>query len=373
VIRLHRIPSIDFGRGAIERVGSRVRGARERDIRRALLVTTRGMPGRPADAALRASLGAAGVEVVVYDGTPAEPGEAELAEVLTLARERPVDAVVGFGGGSAFDLAKLAAVLAADGRPIGELYGIGRVGRRGLPTVMVPTTAGSGSEVSQDAVLTDRAAGTKRGVKDPALVPDAAVVDPAATDTCPPEVTAASGLDALCHAVEAWTGKRSNPVCDLYAERAVRLIRRHLAAAVTGGSPAARDGMAEAALLSGLAFSPVGTGAVHACGYPLSGVWGVSHGLANSLVLPAVLDFNGPSIGPELARLEEIFETDDVPEALRELARGAGAPTRLRDVGVERTSIPRMATIAAGDERHLAANRRPMDTRDLESVFSAAW
>lgn len=367
---LHRLPSIDFGRGALERVGATVRGLGHEKV---LVVTTRGMAGRPADAALRRSLREAEVEAEFFAGVPAEPGEAELAEAVAVARSRPVDAVIGFGGGSALDLAKLVAVLAVDEREIDELYGIGRVGRSGLPTVMVATTAGSGSEVSQDAVLTDRRAGTKRGVKDPALVPVAAVVDPAATDTCPLEVTAASGLDALCHAVEAWTGKRSNPLCDLYAERSVRLIRRHLVAAVEGGSAAARDGMAEASLLAGLAFSPVGTAAVHACGYPLSGIWGLPHGVANALMLPAVLEFNRSTIEDELARLAEIFETEDVPEALRRLAHRAGAPTRLRDAGVERESIPRMAALAAVDQRHLAANPRPMDVRDLAAVFEAAW
>lgn len=370
MLSLHRLPRIELGRGVLRQAGPILR---ELGHRRILLVTTCGMPARPAAVELLDNLADAGLEVSLFDRTPAEPGETVLAEAVALARRQPVDAVVGFGGGSALDLAKLAAVLAVDPRGVEELYGIGRVGRRGLPTLMIPTTAGSGSEVSQDAVLTDRDAGTKRGVKDPNLVPDVALVDPATTDSCSAAVTAASGLDALCHAIEAWTNRRANPLCDLYAERAIRLVRRHLEAAVEGASTAARDGMAEASLLAGLAFSPVGTGAVHACGYPLSGMWGLAHGLANSLMLPSIVAFNQPATEQKVERLREIFETDDLPEALRQLARRAGAPTRLRDAGVERDSIHRMAAIAALDRRHLAANPRSMDAGDLERVFTETW
>ncbi|MDY7091393.1 MAG: iron-containing alcohol dehydrogenase [Acidobacteriota bacterium] len=370
MVSLHRLPRIELGRGVVAQTGPVLR---ELGHRKVLLATSRGMPGRPALDELQTSLRRAEIETVLFAGTPAEPGEDELAEATELARRESVQAVVGFGGGSALDLAKLAAVLAIDLRPIGELYGIRNVGRKGLPTVMLPTTAGSGSEVSQDAVLTDRKAGTKRGVKDPMLVPDLALVDPAATDTCPPAVTAASGLDSLCHAIEAWTNRRANPICDLYAERSIRLIRQHLVAAVQDGAPEARDGMAEASLLAGLAFSPVGTAAVHACGYPLSGIWGLPHGVANSLMLPPVVAFNRPAAADKVARLQSIFDTDDLPAALRRLAQQAGVPTRLRDAGVERNSIPRMAAIAADDQRHLAANPRPMDAGDLERVFIEAW
>lgn len=372
-MRLHPTPKIVMGRGLLERAGEEIAALGHR---RVFLVTTLGMPGRPAEAALRASLANAGIGVTVFAGTPAEPGETELDTAVDLARPSnggSYDAVVGLGGGSALDLAKLVAVRLVDARPIGELYGIANVGRRGLPTVMIPTTSGSGSEVSQDAVLTDRRAGTKRGVKDPHLVPDLALVDPAATDTCPPAVTAASGLDTLCHALEAFTGRRANPICDLYAERSIQLVWRHLVTAVTEGTETSRDGMAEASLLAGLAFSPVGTAAVHAVGYPLSGMWGLSHGAANGLMLPAVMAFNRSAVAAKYTRLEEIFETDDLPAALVRLNERTGIPTRLRDAGIPRDSIPKMAALAAGDRRHLDANPRPMDVQDLESVFESAW
>ncbi|MCB1058071.1 MAG: iron-containing alcohol dehydrogenase [Acidobacteria bacterium] len=369
-LSFHRVPRIELGRGASLLAGTILR---DLGYRRVLLVTTTGMPERPGAKALLDHLAAAEIEVALFAGTPAEPGETVLEEAVATARRDRVEAVVGLGGGSALDVAKLAAVLAVDSRRIGDLYGIARVGRRGLPTLMIPTTAGSGSEVSQDAVLTDRAAGTKRGVKDPALVPDVALVDPALTDSCSASVTAASGLDALCHAIEAWTNRAANALCDLHAERSIRLVRRHLEAAVLGTSQEARDGMAEAALLAGLAFSPVGTTAVHACGYPLSGMWGLSHGFANALMLPSIVAFNRPAVEAKTERLREIFEADDLTDALRQLLGRVGAPTRLRDAGVERTSIPRMAAIAARDQRHLAANPRVMDPGELERVFLETW
>jgi alcohol dehydrogenase len=202
-------------------------------------------------------------------------------------------------------------------------------------------------------------------------VPSCALVDPAASAGCPPEVTAASGLDALCHAIEALTGRLANPVTDLYALEAIRLIHRHLPAAMAGESGEARAGMALGALLAGLAFSPVGTAAVHACGYPLSGMWRLSHGLANALMLPAVTAFN-ESASAAYGQLRPLFG-EDVAAGLSAFIAGLGVPTRLRDAGVARDSLRRMAEIAAKDERHLAANPRPVTAADLERLFEQAW
>ena len=292
MIELRQPASILLGCGSTVRAGEAVRRL---GGRRAFVVTTPGMAGRPVFSLLGDSLEGEGVAMAVWSRTPAEPGVVDLEEAVAAARTADPEVVVGLGGGSALDLAKLTAMLLVNGGEAGAYYGTGRVPSAGLPTVMLPTTAGSGSEVSQDAVLTDRKAGTKRGIKDLKLVPACAIVDPDSTCTCPPALTAASGLDALCHAVEALANPRADGVSDLYALEAVRLIVAHLPAAVDAGEDrAAREGMARGAMLAGLAFSPVGTGGVHACGYPLSGLWGLSHGLANGIMLPHVVAFNAP-------------------------------------------------------------------------------
>jgi alcohol dehydrogenase class IV len=369
LIRLQAPSVVLFGAGCAASAGAEVRrlGARS-----AFLVTTRGMPGREVFTRLLQGLDEAGVAVTVWAGTPAEPGTGDLEACRAAAAEARPDAILGLGGGSALDLAKLTAMLLVNGGPVEQYFGTGRVPRRGLPTVLLPTTAGSGSEVSPDAVLTDRAAGTKRAVKDPALVPDVAVVDPEATLTCPPDVTAASGLDALVHAVESYTARKSNPLTEVYALGAVRDIRDHLPTAIrSGADAAAREGMARAALFAGRAFGATGTAAVHACGYPLTARWGLPHGIANAMMLPAVVAFNEPCgrYGP----LRALFGTGDLPAALHDFVVSCGVLPRLRDAGIPQESIPAMAAIAATDERHLSANPLLMSVSDLEAVFRQAW
>lgn len=370
MIELRQPSAILVGGGSTARTGEMVRRL---GGGRAFLVTTPGMMDRPVFPLLEDSLKREGVAAVVWSRTPAEPEVAELEQAVAAASAARPDVVIGLGGGSALDLAKLTAMLLVNGGEARDYFGTGKVLKRGLPTVMLPTTAGSGSEVSQDAVLTDRKAGTKRGTKDLKLVPDCAIVDPDSTRSCPPELTAASGLDALCHAVEALANPRADAICDLYALEAVRLIVAHLPAAVDDGEDrAAREGMARGAMLAGLAFSPVGTGGVHACGYPLSGMWGLSHGLANGILLPHVVAYNAPAC-PKYGRLAPILGSDDVAAALADLVVRTGVPARLREAGVERRSIPAMAEIAACDERHLSANPRPLTRSDLETIFERAW
>jgi alcohol dehydrogenase class IV len=238
---------------------------------------------------------------------------------------------------------------------------------------MVPTTAGSGSEVSQEAVVTDLSAGTKFAVKDPKLVPTCAIVDPMATATCPSNLTAICGMDALTHALEAFTARDANAITDMYALKAVALLLQDLPQAVASGNNSdARLSAALGALLAGQAFNITGTAAVHACGYPLSGLYGIPHGAANALMLPHVIAFNAETCA-KYEQLYPVFGTPTIGATLGEIVQRIGLPTRLRDVGVERKSIHRLATIAAKDERHLSANPRAMTIAELESIFEKAW
>jgi alcohol dehydrogenase len=370
MIVLRTPPVIRVGEGALSHVGADVRSL---GAETAFVVTTPGMRARDALLLVEASLREARVAATVWARAPAEPGFADLDAALHAAEGVDPDVVVGLGGGSAMDLAKLVALLLAHPGPVDRYLGTGLVPGPCRPTVLVPTTAGSGSEVSPDAVLTDRAAGTKVAVEDAALVSSVACVDPVASSTCPAALTATCGLDALTQAVEAFTGLRANAVTDLYALEAIRLIRTWLPVAVDDGANLeARLHMALGSLLAGLAFGTTGTAGVHACGYPVSGLFGVPHGAANAILLPAVCSFNAETCS-KYERIEEAFETHDLPAALEELVRRVGLPTRLHQAGVPREELPRLAAIAAADERHLSVNPRRLAEDDLERLFEEVW
>lgn len=340
---------------------------------RAFLVTSERMQRRACFADVLDGVRDTGAHLETWARAPAEPGPGDLDAAYAAARAAEPDVVIGLGGGSAMDLAKLASILIVNGPPIERYYGVRKVPCRGLPTVMVPTTAGSGSEVSQDAVLTDRSAGTKLAVKDPRLVASAAIVDPAATADCPPELTATCGADAFTHALEALTARTASVISDLFAEKAIALLWRHLPAAVRAGDDLEqRSAVSLGALLAGVAFTTTGTAAVHACGYPLSGTYGISHGAANALMLPAVVAFNAAACS-KYERLRRLLGADDLRAALEGFVTEIGLPIRLRDVGVPLESLPQLARIAASDERHLSVNPRPMGADDLERVFVDAW
>jgi alcohol dehydrogenase len=371
MIRLDLPLSVRFGPGCLrEAVADELGRLRPR---RALVVTTARMTRRAPYAAVAEAAGAVGVELETWAEATPEPGRAELEDVAGFARETEPGVVIGLGGGSALDLAKLVALLLADPGPIDRYLGVGKVPQRGVPTLMAPTTAGSGSEVSQDAVLTDRAAGTKVAVKDPNVVPTAAVVDPDATLDCPPTLTATCGVDAFTHALEAFTARAANPFSDLFARRSLELLWRHLPRAVAAGDePEARAGTSLGALLAGMAFTATGTAAVHACGYPLSGRYGIPHGAANALMLPPVVAFNAET-SPKYAELREVLGADDLRHALADFVGRLGLTTRLRDAGVERNAMPELAAVASTDRRHLEANPRAMTIDDLERMFTEAW
>ncbi len=369
----HSPPKWQFGSGAIAKLGTL---ASELGARRALVVTSAGMVGRPILAEALRALEGARLSHRVFAEIPPDPPISVVDECRAALGSFAADCVIGLGGGSAMDAAKLAAMLAANGGALNDYFGVDRVPRRGLPTLMVPTTAGTGSEVSPDAVVVDRDAGTKRAVKDHKLIPDAALVDPDAVQTLPARVAAISGVDALTHAIEAFTSRQASPLSDAMAREALARIRIHLYDAVTGEGHkcrAARAELALAASLAGLAFANAGTAAIHACAYPLSGMFGVPHGEANGLMLAPVTAFNLEA-SSKYAEIAAIFGVAlrELPEALRRSVGEVGLPTRLRDVGVSADAIPEMARVVLPDERHLSANPRSVELADLERLFADA-
>src|ERR1041385_1027232 len=287
-ITLLQPPRVVFGDGCAPQCAEFFK---QRGVRRVLLVSSASV--FPALDPVRRALEQAGISVVPAPAVRPEPTLADFETVLRVARAESVDAVLGIGGGSPLDVAKLVAALARSSEAITDVFGVNLLRGRELCLVCAPTTSGSGSEVSPNAVLLDEADLMKRAVISPHLVPDAAFVDPSLTLSLPPAVTAATGLDALTHCIEAFANKFSHPAVDVYALQGIRLISKNLLRAVRNGADAeARANLALGSLYGGLCLGPVNTAAVHALSYPLGGRFHVAHGVSNAVLLPGVLRFN---------------------------------------------------------------------------------
>ena len=283
------------------------------------------------------------------------------------------------------DVAKLAALLACSSETLPDIYGVGRVRGRRLPLVLVPTTAGTGSEVTPISIITT-GEHTKMGVVSPVLLPDVALLDPELTLTVPPAVTAATGIDAMVHAIEAYTSSNANnnPISRALAREALSLLGGAIRRAVTEGTDVrARGDMLLGAMLAGQAFANSPVAAVHALAYPLGGRFHLPHGLSNALVLPEVLRFNAPVAAEGYATLAPILFPDltgtpttvaeGFADQLAALSRDLGLPPRLRDVHVPEEMLPTLARDAMAQTRLLVNNPRPVTEQDALAIYRAAW
>ena len=346
-------------------------------------------------ARILASLDAAGVAVESFlDVEPEVPLEL-VDRAVAAARAAAPDLLIAVGGGSVIDLAKtVAAVLAHGGSPR-DYYGENQLPGPVLPLIAVPTTAGTGSEATPVAVLSDPDRALKVGIASVHLVPAFSICDPQMTYGCPPSVTAFAGIDAVCHAVEAFTatvrpvGWREviegvsigkNPVGDEHALAALQQLIPNLARAVEiGDDPHARAAVMRGATAAGIAFGHAGVGAPHALQYPIGAATKTPHGLGVGLLLPYALTANRPQIDPELTDLARCvgLEDDDAPDAFiamtAELAERIGVPTNLRDIGVGHEQLRELAELASGVTRLLQNNRGDNTVDGLERVLEAAW
>lgn len=355
---------IEFGSGV---AGKLVEHMDSLGLTRPLVITSAGMRKREPFQALLASFKTN--PPIVYDDVYPEPPKETLEAVLEFADGQDVDSVIGVGGGSVIDIAKLTALLLVDPGPIERLFGVGKVQKRGLPTFMIPTTTGSGSEVTANAVLLAPTQKTKLGVVDAKIIPEAAFIDPDMVATLPANLVATSGMDALSHAMEAYVSKNASPISDALAFKAIKLVVDNLVLAVEGHGPE-REALLQAAMIAGLAFSNAGTGAVHAFAYPLTGVCGISHGLANALMLPYVVEFNRVTT-PKYAELDCIFK-GDIVNALFQLRQDVELPGNLTEAGVDSQMSVTMAEIAINVRRHLAVNPREVTFDDAVDIFTKA-
>lgn len=313
-----------------------------------------------------------------------EPSFADFEQLMHTAKEIDPDVVVGIGGGSVLDVAKLIAAQTGNDQTLSDIVGIGMLKGRKKKLICVPATSGTGSEVSPNAILVDNADNQKKGIISPYLVPDIVYVDPLLTISVPPAITAATGLDALTHCLEAYTNKFAQPFIDMYAFEGMRLISSNIVQAVRNGEDEeARTHVAMGSLLGGFCLGPVNTAGVHALSYPLGSMFHLAHGLSNALLLPYVMAFNLPSAPKRYAEVALALgcerEKDDMAtarkgiEKVKMLIRECGVPERLRDVNIPKDAIPQMAADTMKITRLLKNNPRPITEEDAIAIYNDAY
>lgn len=323
--------------------------------------------------------------VILFDSVEADPSRATLMAAVEVGRAGGATCVIGFGGGSPMDVAKLAAYLLGSGDDLDAIWGVGLARGKRLPLALVPTTAGTGSEATPVAIITVEGA-EKRGVNAAPLIPDVAVLDASLTLGKPRSLTAATGVDAMVHAIEAYTSaKAKNPVSDMQAREALRLLSANLLLACDEpGNVAAREAMLVGAHLAGLAFANAPVAGVHALAYPLGGIHHLPHGLSNALMLRPVLSFNAEAARQPYAELAAILDPSaaglgtqaaaaQLVERLEELVLATGLKPRLRDHGIARDEAPMLAREAMKQTRLLVNNPVEISEGDARRLYEAAW
>ncbi|MEW6265674.1 MAG: iron-containing alcohol dehydrogenase [Thermodesulfobacteriota bacterium] len=370
-----------FGSGSIDRLGTEA----AKFGRKALLVLDPALTDTGALDKVSASLGQGRVEFLLFTDFVQEPEPTQADEAARRAKENGCDLVIGLGGGSAMDLAKAAAVLVTNGGRATDYIGVELVPQPGLPAIMVPTTSGTGSEVTWTAVFTQREKKAKGGINSPYLYPSLALLDPELTVTVPPDLTASTGLDALCHAIESFTSLKANPLSDLADREAIALIAENLPLAVTNGrNLKARENMALGSLLAGLGLANAGVTAVHALSYPLGAIYGIPHGLANAVLLPHVLNFNWPADPDKFALVAELLDQEAEGLSRREAAKLAGPtvsqlmadlemPEGLEELAIPADALETLAERAMALTRVLDNNPRTMTRQDALAIYEEAY
>ena len=370
---------IQFGRGTATETGAYASAYGER----ALLVTDPQLVELGVIDPVVESLADAGLDVELFDGVEPDPTLSVIRDGVAAAREAEADVLVGVGGGSSMDVAKGAAVILANPDLEAEPFGRGHVPEPGIPTVLLPTTAGSGAEVSPAVVvIDDRDGHEKKGIIDPNAFGTVAVVDPSLSDALPPEITRATGIDVFAHAVGSVISTTSNPVADALCTRAMELVEESLRAATFHGAdaPTARNAMALAAMTAMLGRVNGGKAAIHAVAYGVQSIYDVPHGEAIAAVLPAVLEYNLPAAVPTYATLgtrlygaegDARSRAETFLEGVRRLRSDVGLDARLREFGATEDDLDELAAMAITSKRHLEANPRSVSADDARAILES--
>lgn len=371
-----------FGIGASREIGKE---AKVLGGTKVLIVTDPGVVNSGLVSSLRTSLEEAGMKVFLFDRVEPEPSASLVDESAQLTKENGIDIVVGVGGGSSLDIAKGASLLASNPGNVLDYCGMDLIPKRGLPKILVPTTAGTGSEVTRVFVLTDKRDNMKKVVFSNYAIPELALVDPMLTISMPSKVTADSGMDALVHAIETYVSMNATPFSDLLASKAIELIAKYLPMAFAKGENIeARYHMSLASLFAGMAFASGGLGAVHALAYPLGTEYHLPHGRTNAIMLPHVMEFNSIGNRSRYALIAEMMGKKGVTidlragvakavEAVIQLLDDVQIPYHLKDYGIPKEAIPKLVEGGMKHARLFVPNPRDLREEDVEAIYTKAW
>jgi alcohol dehydrogenase class IV len=371
-----------FGVGAVEKVGEK---AKELGKSKALIITDEGIVGTGLLERVLTPLERAGVKAHIFDQIEPNPRDVTVVKAFEFGKKKECDLIIGLGGGSPIDAAKAIGVLMTNPGPLQD-YLRGTPVKNPLPTLIaVPTTAGTGTEVTQFSVITDTERSFKAGIANPFLMPKIAIVDPSLMESMPPSLTAATGMDALTHAIEAFVSVESQPFSDALALHAIRLINTNLRPSVANGfNREARSQMAIASTLAGAAFSNAGVGLVHAMSHPLGGRFDVPHGVANAILLPYVMRFNliarlerfgqvAQALGEKVEGLSAGEAGKRAVEAVLQLSTDIGIPGHLREARVKAEGLPQVAADAMNMKRAIGWNPRVVKQEEIEKLYREAF
>jgi alcohol dehydrogenase class IV len=367
--------------GTVEKVGEKTK---ELGKSRALIITDKGIVGAGLLERVLTPLEQAGVQAHIFDQIEPNPRDHTVVKAFEFGKKKKCELIIGLGGGSPIDAAKAVGVLMSNPGPLQD-YLRGTAVKNPLPPLIaIPTTAGTGSEVTQFSVVTDTERSFKTGIGSPLLMPKVAIVDPSLMESMPPSLAAATGMDALTHAIEAFVSVNSQPFSDAMALHAIRLIGAYLRPSVANGSDQeARSQMAIASTLAGVAFSNAGVGLVHAMSHPLGGRFDVPHGVANAILLPFVMQFNliarlerfgqvAQALGEKVEGLSTVGAGKKAVEAVRQLSADIGIPGHLSGVGVKAEGLPLVAADALNMKRAISCNPRVVKQEEIEKLYREA-
>lgn len=371
-----------LGNGTVAQAGEE---AGKLGAKKALIVTDAGVVKAGLVQGLEESLKAQKIKFGIYSQVKAEPEARIVDECVKAVCADGYDIIIGIGGGSSLDVAKGAAIMATNEGKIVDYSGTDLVPLRGLPKILIPTTAGTGSEVTRAIIITDDSDNSKKAVFSDFALPDVAIIDPLLTLSMPLAVTADTGIDALVHAVETYVSVKATPFSDVLAIEAINLIAENLPVAyVRGDNIEARFNMSLAATLAGMAFTSGGLGAVHALAYPLDTEFHLSHGRSNAVMLPYVVDYNkigslskyadiAEVMGEDMEGLSEYEAAESLVSCLFRLIEDVAIPTRLSDYGVSRDDIPRLVAGGMKQKRLFVPNPRNLTEEDVNNIYESAF
>jgi alcohol dehydrogenase len=376
-MRVLPMPDTQIGSGVVRQVPDALKGLGAKKV---MIVTDPGLVKAGVYEKIRALIEGAGISVQLCDRVQPDPSIALVQSVAAEARTAKLQAVIGLGGGSSIDTAKIAAALATNTRSVEDYLGGAPMENDSLPIIAVPTTAGTGSETTHIAILSDETDHVKKGLTSVKIMPRFAFLDPDLTLGLPPAVTAATGMDAICHAVESYTSVNANEFSEALSLRAVQLLNDNILAVFNdGANVAAREKMLLGSFLAGAAFANAGVTAVHAFAYPIGGMYHVPHGLANSLMLSTIVKFNATAAAERFATIGGVMTggraatAQAVVQRVEELGRLLQLPPNLAAVKIPENAIEPMSQAVVLITRLLKNNPRPVTLDDARSLYREAY